>query len=318
MNIVFKVSDNVKDKMIKYYMDKRKEKTPPYAIFQAVEEDTVITLYESGKAMFQGTSADIDANIWIDMEKHLNNKTIDITSPSPKKDDKKNTPELQFNMSTIGSDEVGTGDYFGPIIVTASYVSKENIPFMLDLGVRDSKKITDDKIKAIAPQIIKKIPYVTIILNNEKYNENYSEDINMNKIKSLLHNRAIVTLLKKDNYDYQKIVIDQFVYPKKYYEHISNSKEKAKNITFTTKAEDKCLSVAASSVISRYLFLQKIEEMKKETGMDIPKGAGLEVDKAAANIVKEFGLNKLKSLVKLNFKNTKKVLQIIKEDNSCN
>ena len=58
--------------------------------------------------------------------------------------------------------------------------------------------------------------------------------------------------------------------------------------------------------------------MKKETGMDIPKGAGLEVDKAAANIVKEFGLNKLKSLVKLNFKNTEKVLQIIKGDNSCN
>ena len=38
--------------MIEYYSDKR-EKIPPYAIFQAEEEDTVITLYESGKAMFQ-------------------------------------------------------------------------------------------------------------------------------------------------------------------------------------------------------------------------------------------------------------------------
>ena len=78
MTIVFKVSDNVKEKMIEYYMDKRKPKTPPYAIFQAVEADTVITLYESGKAMFQGISADVDANLWKDMEKHLNNIDIDF------------------------------------------------------------------------------------------------------------------------------------------------------------------------------------------------------------------------------------------------
>ena len=315
MNIVFKVSDNVKNKMIKYYEDKKKDKTPPYAVFQAVEEDTVITLYESGKAMFQGTSADIDANIWIDMERHLNNRTIDISEKGKdngkKIKDKNNT--LEFNMSTIGSDEVGTGDYFGPIIVTASYVSKENIDFMLDLGVRDSKKITDDKIRKIAPAIIKKIPYVTIILTNDKYNASYSSEINMNKIKSLLHNKALLGLLKKDNYDYQKIVIDQFVYPKKYYEHIMNSAEKVKNITFTTKAEDKCLSVAASSIISRYLFITKIEEMSKELNMPIPKGAGIDVDKAACAIVKEYGFNKLKDIAKLNFKNTEKIKEMINE-----
>lgn len=318
MNIVFKVSDNVKNKMIKYYEDKKKDKTPPYAIFQAVEEDTVITLYESGKAMFQGISADIDANIWIDMERHLNNRTIDI---SEKAKDKEKKPKekvntLEFNMSTIGSDEVGTGDYFGPIIVTASYVSKENIDFLIDLGVRDSKKITDEKIRKIAPAIIKKIPYVTIILTNDKYNENYSCDINMNKIKALLHNKVLVSLIKKDNYDYQKIVIDQFVYPKKYYEHIMNSKEKVKNITFTTKAEDKCLSVAASSIISRYLFLNKIDEMSNELNKPIPKGAGIDVDKAACEIVKEYGFNKLKDIAKLNFKNTEKVKQMLKETQS--
>ena len=48
--------------------------------------------------------------------------------------DKKNKTEkintLEFNMSTIGSDEVGTGDYFGPIVVTATFVSKDNIEFL--------------------------------------------------------------------------------------------------------------------------------------------------------------------------------------------
>ena len=307
MNIVFKVSDNVKNKMIKYYSPRFLDKKPPYSVFQAKEADTVITLYESGKVMFQGISADIDANLWMEMEKKLNNRTIDISDNKKKDSNKKEEPKIFLNCSTIGSDEVGTGDYFGPIVVTASYVSKDNIPLLTDLGVRDSKKLNDDKILKIAPEIIKNIPYVTLILDNEKYNSNYSEEINMNKIKAILHNKAIVSLLKKDTYPYEKIVIDQFVYPKKYFEHIYSAPEKVINITFMTKAEDKCLSVAASSIISRYTFLLKMKELEQELKMEIPKGAGDKVDEVGKEIIKKYGLNKLNHIAKLNFKNTEKI-----------
>ena len=53
MNVVIKVSDETKAKMMDYYKDKKRDKVIPYAIFQAEEEDTVITMYESGKVMFQ-------------------------------------------------------------------------------------------------------------------------------------------------------------------------------------------------------------------------------------------------------------------------
>ena len=46
MTISFKVSENTKEKAIEYFKDKRRDKTPAYAIFQADEEDTVVTLYE--------------------------------------------------------------------------------------------------------------------------------------------------------------------------------------------------------------------------------------------------------------------------------
>jgi len=310
MTIVFKLSDNLKEKVINYYKDMCKEKTPPYAVFQAVECDTVITLYESGKIMFQGISADIDANIWIDMERHLNNRIIDINGKDKKKE--KDEPKMFFNMNTIGSDEVGTGDYFGPIVVSASYVAKEHFNLLTELGVRDSKKLTDDKIKQIAPELMKKIPYVTIILDNNSYNEHYSEDINMNKIKAILHNKVLISLIKKDTYNYDKIVVDQFVYPKKYYEHIAKAPEKVKNITFTTKAEDKCLSVAVASIISRYVFLAKMEELSKKVNTVLPKGAGTNVDEVGANLAKEQGLNILKDIAKLNFKNTEKIKEALK------
>ncbi len=308
MTIVFKVSDNVKAKMIEYYKDVKREKTPPYAIFQADEADTIITLYESGKVMFQGISADVDANIWADLEKKLNNRTIDINEDKKEKEKYKEELNYYYSMSTIGSDEVGTGDYFGPIIVTATYVAKEKIDLINELGVKDSKKLTDEKILKIAPTLLKEIPYVTLTLNNEEYNKYQSMGYNMNKIKAILHNKVLYAIThKEEQYPYQKIVVDQFVYPRKYFEHILEATEKVENITFTTKAESKCASVAAASVISRYFFLKRMEELSKELNMEIPKGANTVVDTVGKEIVSKYGIEKLKEIAKLNFKNTEKI-----------
>ena len=76
----------------------------------------------------------------------------------------------------------------------------------------------------------------------------------MNKIKAILHNKALLTLLNKDSYNYDMIVVDQFVNKTKYFEYLKGNPNVVRNITFTTKAEDKCLSVACASIISRYLF----------------------------------------------------------------
>lgn len=313
MTIVFKVSENVQKKMIEYYKDLRREKTPPYAIFQAMEADTIITLYESGKAMFQGISADIDANIWVDMEKKLNNRTIDINEPKKEKEKYKEELNYYYSMSTIGSDEVGTGDYFGPIVVTATYVDKNKIDLVNDLGVKDSKKLTDEKILKIAPILIKEIPYVTFTLNNTDYNKYQDMGYNMNKIKAILHNKVLYSITHKEEvYPYQKIVVDQFVYPRKYFEHIMEATEKVTNITFTTKAESKCASVAVASVISRYIFLMKIDELSKELNIEIPKGANDIVDQVGKKIVEKYGIQKLNEIAKLNFKNTDKIKEALK------
>ena len=220
MTITLKVSDNTKKKMIEYFEDKKREKTPQYAVFQADEADTVVTLYESGKAVFQGISADIDANMWKEVESHLNpNKKIDITNGEnkKKKEETKKDPKVYY-CNSIGSDEVGTGDYFGPIVVTASFVSKENIPFLEELGVRDSKKLTDEKILEIVPKLIKVIPYESIILSNKEYNEKYSHNINMNKIKAIMHNK-VLSKVKSKNFNYDYIVVDQFAQPYVYFNY---------------------------------------------------------------------------------------------------
>ncbi len=303
--IVFKVNDNVKKMMIEHYEPMKCEKTPPYAIFQVKDYDCVTTLYESGKVMFQGLGADIEASYWTEQERILNNNIIDTKTKEKKKEEKK----VFINESSVGSDEVGTGDYFGPLVVTAAYVSKEDIMFMQDLGVRDSKKLTDDKIIQIAPQIIKKIPHTTIVLTNKEYNEYHSTDTNMNKIKAILHNKCLLSVIKKDDIEYKKIVVDQFENPKSYYAHLSQVPEKVTNITFLTKAEDQCMSVAAASIISRYVFLKEMKKLGERFNIEMPLGASDLVDEVGATLVKKHGKDILKEIAKLSFKNTEKILE---------
>ena len=310
MTITLKVSDNTKEKMIEYFQDKKRPKTPPYAVFQADEADTVVTLYESGKVVFQGISADIDANIWKQTEKKLNPfKEVEMTNSNDKtKKEKKEItidPKIYYSNS-IGSDEVGTGDYFGPIVVTAAYVSKENIPFLEELGVKDSKKMTDEKILEIVPKFIKIIPYRSLILSNKEYNEKYDENTNMNKIKAILHNKVLLELNKVET-EVDYIIIDEFAPKYVYYNYLKSSPNVLKNITFLTKGETKSLAVACASLISRFIFLKEFDRLGESVGMFLPKGASNLVDEAGYKIVKKYGFNKLTEMAKLNFKNTEKI-----------
>ena len=304
--ITLKVSEETKKQMLEFFEDLKRPKTPPYAVFQAQDGDTVVTLYESGKAVFQGKDADLSSDFWIETER-INTGKVETTDSRNKKEIEKKEKVIPIRINSIGSDEVGTGDYFGPIVVTASYVSKDNIDFLLELGVKDSKKMTDTKILEIVPEIIKKIPYHTFILKNEEYNTHKENNINMNKMKAILHNKVLYEL-KSKGYNYDYIVVDQFESPKSYYTHIYTATKKVTDIKFLTKAEDQCLSVACSSLISRYIFLQEMNKLSKELGIYLPKGANPEVDKTAIEIVKKYGKEKLNTIAKLNFKNTEKVL----------
>lgn len=305
--ITLKLSENTMNKMSEYFEDKKRLKTPPYAVFQADEADTVVTLYNSGKAVFQGISADIDSNMWSQMERHLNpNKKVEMTEAKSKKEKKEVKDPKIYYSNSIGSDEVGTGDYFGPIVVTAAYVTKEDIPYLETLGIKDSKKMTDEYILKVVPEIIKKIPYYTMTLSNEKYNQSH-DNYNMNAMKAILHNKALFEMAKKyPNYDY--IVVDQFAEKYVYYNYLKSSTNVQRDITFITKAEDKCLAVACGAVISRFVFLKEMEKISKTYNVNLPKGAGLKVDEVGKKLVKEYGKNVLNKIAKLNFKNTEKIL----------
>ena len=285
-----------------------RDKTPPYAKLQAKDGDTVITLYESGKVVFQGSDADLASDFWITTEK-INSGSVNVKDTATKEKSKENNPTMNkkiYYSSSIGSDEVGTGDYFGPIVVTAAFVNKENIGFLEEIGVKDSKKITDSQIIEIVPKFIKKIEYESIILNNEEYNKYYSSNLNMNKIKAILHNKVLFKMKQKIN-NYEYIIVDQFAQPKTYFNYLKDVSNMVRDITFFTKGEDKHLAVACASLISRFIFLNEFNKLSDSIGIELHKGASDIVDETAKIIIQKFGINKLNEIAKLNFKNTEKI-----------
>lgn len=258
-------------------------KHPQNTYYQLKLENAVITAYLSGKTVFQGKDAEVYASMFMKESKN----------PFPQ----------------AGSDEVGTGDYFGPVCVTACVIEEKNQSLLQELQTGDSKKITDKDILKIAPILEKKIPHSSVILLPEKYNQVHKSN-NLNEIKAKLHNQAYINLKKKVKKLPSFIIIDQFAEEGLYYHYLKNEKEIIRNIHFETKAEDKYEAVGVSSILARYAFLQTFEKMKKLYDMDFQKGSGHKADLCAKEFIEQYGFENLYKVAKLHFKNTEKVKEL--------
>ena len=261
-----------------YKEDESKAVHNAYIVHQYRPMDCVITLYTSNKAVFQGNSAEEYAAPFALYES----------------DD-------ELFEEHAGSDEVGTGDVFGPVCVCAAIVHKDDAAFLKKLGVRDSKKMSDEEILKTAPQITEKVCYSLLILNNRKYNEVIQTN-NLNEIKAKMHNQAYLNLEKKEKLP-DKIVIDQFCEKSTYYRYLRYTEEVVTDIYFTPRAEDQYLAVACGAIISRYAFLKTLESMENEYDFHFHKGAGSLVDEDIRRFISQHSKEALKNVAKMNFKN---------------
>ncbi|HDI0771054.1 TPA: ribonuclease HIII [Staphylococcus aureus] len=308
-NIVFKLSDkDITTLMSRITFDT--ENLPQGMKARAKYQNTTVNIYQSGKVMFQGNHAEAVSEELLPQHSQLN------TNKTKKKNMANSFLEQtlmydQFNC--IGSDEAGSGDYFGPLTVCAAFVTKEHVPILKTLGVDDSKKLTDTKIVELAEQLVTFIPHSLLTLHNEKYNIQQAKGWTQVKMKAVLHNEAIKNVLEKiDSSQLDYIVIDQFAKREVYSHYALSDIPLPKKTKFETKGESKSLAIAVASIISRYAFVTNMGQISKNINMTIPKGAGAKVDVIAAKIIKKYGLSHLDTISKKHFKNREKAQKILK------
>ncbi|CGF70717.1 TPA: ribonuclease HIII [Streptococcus pneumoniae] len=257
----------------------------PYIRYFLKLPQATVSIYTSGKILLQGEGA----------EKYASFFGYQLVEENRGQ-----------NLPLIGTDEVGNGSYFGGLAVVASFVTPDQHAFLRKLGVGDSKTLTDQKIRQIAPILKEKIQHQALLLSPSKYNEVIGDRYNAVSVKVALHNQAIYLLLQK-GVQPEKIVIDAFTSAKNYDKYLAQEANRFSNpISLEEKAEGKYLAVAVSSVIARDLFLENLENLGRELGYQLPSGAGTASDKVASQILQAYGMQGLNFCAKLHFKNTEK------------
>ena len=270
---------------LEHYQSSLAPSKNPYIRYFLRLPQATVSIYTSGKVLLQGEGAEKYASFF-------GYQVLEETSGQ--------------NLPLIGTDEVGNGSYFGGLAVVASFVTPDQHDFLRKLGVGDSKTLTDQKIRQIAPILKEKIQHQALLLSPSKYNEVIGDRYNAVSVKVALHNQAIYLLLQK-GVQPEKIVIDAFTSAKNYDKYLAQEANRFSNpISLEEKAEGKYLAVAVSSIIARDLFLENLENLGRELGYQLPSGAGTASDKVASQILQAYGMQGLNFCAKLHFKNTEK------------
>jgi len=216
-------------------------------------------------------------------------------------------PDEEPDYPYIGTDESGKGDYFGPLVIAGVYITPTVGNYLRSIGIKDSKELSDNQIIQLASEIRKneEIKFDSVLILPQKYNQLYEKMGNLNKMMGWAHARVIENLLNKcdateaisDKFGNEKIILDAL-----------QLKGRNINLKQLTKAE-KFSAVAAASVIARSSVINWFRITSKRLKVEIPKGASLEVEEKARFILKNFGEEEVKKMVKLHFKTSKKVFK---------
>ena len=260
----------------------------PYARHAFDGDGVKVVAYESGKLVVQGgKTEDFVSNI---LEPEITGEFLlgyeEVNNP-------------QWFEPHAGLDESGKGDLFGPVVSACVVADGEMVRKWMDLGIRDSKTISDGAIMKMA-KLIKETRGVvvkTAYTGMLKYNELYGKfGQNLNKLLAWLHGRSLLDALevKKPQWG----LLDQFSKQPLVQQYVKDS---SFDLQMRTKAEEDPV-VAAASIIARSTWLEQMKKLEGLAGRTLPKGSGSRAKQAAVELFEQLGEEKMAEFCKLHFK----------------
>jgi ribonuclease HIII len=206
----------------------------------------------------------------------------------------------------IGIDESGKGDYFGPLVAAGVYVQAKEVGALLQMGVRDSKRVSDGKALELDKRIRRTCVHEVVAIGPERYNSLYEKIKNLNRLLAWAHARVLENLLERVSCEYA--MADKFG-DERFIQNALMKKGRKISLEQRVRAEEEEIAVAAASIVARAEFLGRLQSLSAKIGVSLPKGAGPQVNEVARDIVRRLGAKSLEGVAKLHFKTTKKVLE---------
>ncbi len=265
----------------------------------------LIRIYENKKGTIKIDYSQLKGDGELALVRHLiEGKEVSVpSSESPRS-------VISTDEAAIGTDESGKGDYFGPLVSAGVFVDNNSSSELIKIGVRDSKKNSDQKNTELADKIMEicKGKFSVIEIPPEKYNDLYAQFVregkNLNSLLAWGHAKAIEQILT--TVECKVAIADKFADEKLILEKLQERGKRIKLIQMH-KAEQN-IAVAAASILSRARFLEKLQRLSVEYKMKFPKGSSSSlVIETAKKFCEAYGRDNLKKVAKIHFKITHKV-----------
>jgi ribonuclease HIII len=280
----------------------------PNQVFLARKSGVSVNLYNSGKVVVGGSDQFAIEAVFSILEEL---GSVEIPKPT------KQLEPLNLTAARIGTDEVGKGDYFGPLVIAGVLVAPDQEEKLRALGVRDSKILSDTTITNIAIEIRKAVgpnKYEEVCVSPLKYNLLYQKLRNVNRLLGWGHARVIENLLANGN-ECELAVADQFG-DRSYIESALMRRGQKIKLLQMPKAE-RDVAVASASILARDVFLSRLRRLSESYLLDFPKGA-THVVEFGKSLVKTHGIGVLQNVAKLHFSTTREVtggtIPVVTED----
>ena len=205
---------------------------------------------------------------------------------------------------TIGIDESGKGDYFGPLVIAGAHVTPDQEAQLRDLGVRDSKTLSDKRAGILATHIRTLCTTTLVTIGPERYNSLYASLKNLNTMLAWGHARAIENLL--ETVACEQVIADQFGNAR-FLNNALMQKGRTVKLIQKPRAEQE-MAVAAASIVARAEFLRRLQDLSSRFAITLPKGASMQVISAGKAFVEQYDAATLSQVAKLHFRTTQKVI----------
>ena len=288
-----KLTDNEINRFLNLTRELHHEKPHQYEHTRIKDGKIVFILYNSKKLVYNDNEECFDL-----LNNILEQREYDpFASPEYNEYETAHSVEILENYEfTIGSDESGKGEWYGPLVITAVCTSHEENLKLKEVGVTDSKKLSRQQILDMYHKIEKlDIKQETIVLTPFSYNKIYdkfkSQGKNLNHLLAHLHSKAITNLLSQINTSNVLVIIDKFDYKK-----MNESLNVNGNVKIIQESNgEKYIPVATGSIIAKYNYEKTLKEIEKRYNINLRKTKPKNIDK-----------NILDKVAKMHFKNVKK------------
>lgn len=212
-------------------------------------------------------------------------------------------PEDFSGIARIGTDEAGKGDYFGDLVVAGVYLDAAGEPLARELGVKDSKRLSDKRVQELAAHIREAFAVEVVRISPATYNDLYDKMGNLNHLLAWAHARVIENLLPRTGAEL--VISDQFGQVAVLQNALMHAGRQVRLVQIPRGERD--LAVAAASIVARATFLQRLSALSQEVGVTLPKGA-THVLETGRQLYARGGLPLLRQVAKVHFATTQQII----------